>query len=112
MTSETTKPKATRKAREKHGGIRSVNLPRDVRDTLRQEARNRGISMSALGREIMEEYVDGKLVVPSSPGPQLVSTSLWVAPELWAKFITRSESNEHSMQWIFRTWLDRERPAA
>lgn len=87
-------------------GIRSVNIPADVRDQLRTEAAARGISMSALARTIMEDYNSGKLVVPSTPGPQLVSTSLWIPPDLWSKFTRRIEQHDHSAQWVMRTWFD------
>lgn len=93
-------------------GIRSMNIPGDVRDSLRTEARARGISMSALTRSIMEEYVSGQLPVPETPGPTIVSTSMWVPPDLWQKFTGKSEAEGHSSQWIFRTWLDRQREVA
>lgn len=89
-------------------GVRSMNIPGDVRDMMKAEARARGISVSALARLIMEEYVSGTLVVPSTPGPQVVRTSMWVPPELWAKFAKKSDKNQHSSQWIFRQWLERE----
>ena len=99
-------------AEKAQGGIRSMNIPREVRDSLRGEARARGVSVSALTRAIMSEYVAGTLVVPDAPGPQIVSTSMWVPADLWARFTKKSEKNGHSSQWIFRTWLDRERTAA
>lgn len=94
------------------GGIRSMNIPGEVRDDLRATAQARGISMSALSREIMQDYVSGDLVVPEPVGAGIVSTSMWVTPELWAKFTRKTEREGHSSQWIFRTWLDRERHAA
>ena len=94
------------------GGIRSMNIPREVREALRTESARRGISISALVRQIMTDYTSGNLVVPTIPGPQTVSTSVWVQPELWAKFTAKSERESHSSQWIFRTWLDREDVAA
>lgn len=87
---------------------KSMNLPREVRDAIKREAKARGISASALGRLIMQEYVDGKLIVPGQPGAQIVSTSLWVDPELWSKFIAKSDKAGLSSQWIIRSWLDRE----
>jgi hypothetical protein len=98
----------TEKATKAAGGIRSMNIPGDVRDGLRSNARARGISMSKLTVSIMEDYVNGKLIVPSTPGPQIVSTSMWVPPELWQAFIAKTEAEGHSTQWILRTWLDRE----
>ena len=94
------------------GVIRSMNIPRDVRDKLRTEARARGISMSALVRQIMAEYNSGQLTVPSAPPSQIVGTSVWVPVEMWAKFSTKSEKEGFSTQWIFRSWLDREDVAA
>ena len=93
-------------------GIRSMNIPREVREGLRAEAQRRGISTSALVRQIMADYTNGTLVVPTIPGPQTVSTSMWLPPELWTKFTAKSEREGHSSQWIFRTWLDRESIAA
>ena len=90
------------------GVIRSMNIPREVRDALRAEASARGISMSAMVRGIMAEYNSGQLVVPSAPGSQIVGTSMWVPVEMWARFSAKSEKEGHSTQWIFRTWLDRE----
>lgn len=87
---------------------KSMNLPREVRDAMRREAAARGISVSALGRQIIKEYNDGKLMVVPPPGPQIVATSLWIDPELWAKFIAKSDKAGHSSQWIIRSWLDRE----
>jgi hypothetical protein len=94
------------------GEIRSMNIPGDVRDALRAEAKTRGVSMSALTRGIMEEYIDGKLLVPEPVGPKIVSTSMWVPSTLWAKFTRKTERDGHSSQWIFRTWLDREHSSA
>jgi hypothetical protein len=102
---------AGKKNADPTGIIRSMNIPREVRDGLQQEAKARGISASALGRVIMDEYVAGTLVVPDAPGPQIVSTSVWVPRDLWARFAKKSEKNGHSSQWIFRTWLDREQSA-
>lgn len=89
--------------------VRSMNIPREVKSGIEDEATRRGISKSALVRAVMEEYVDGKLVVPDAPGPQIVSTSVWVPRKLWARFAAKSEKNGHSSQWILRSWLDRER---
>lgn len=68
--------------------------------------------MSALVREIMAEYNAGKLIVPTAPGSQIVGTSAWVPVEMWAKFSSKSEKEGHSTQWIFRSYLDRERVEA
>jgi len=94
------------------GVIRSMNIPRDVRDMLRTEARARGISMSALIRQIMSEYNSGQLTVTSAPGSNIVGTSAWLPVDLWTKFSHKSEKEGHSTQWIFRQWLDREDAAA
>lgn len=96
-------------AKKQEGMIRSMNIPKEVRAMLRSEAKRRGISVSSLTRAIIDEYIDGTLVVPTTPGPQMVSTSMWVPKETWAQFIAKSEANEHSTQWILRSWLDRER---
>jgi plasmid stability protein len=104
----------TRPAKQERqdGIIRSMNIPREVRDAMKAEAALHGVSTSALSRRIMEEYVAGKLFVPDMPGPQTVSTSMWVPRELWTRFTRKSESNGHPTQWIFRAWLDRESAAA
>jgi hypothetical protein len=92
--------------------IRALSIPGDVRDALQSEAKTRGMSVSALSREIMGEYLAGTLQVPSTPGPRLISTSMWIPVDLWTKFTRKSEKQQHSVQWIFRTWLDREQKAA
>jgi hypothetical protein len=92
--------------------IRSMNIPREVRDQVRHEAQHRGISASALVRQIIQDYVAGDLIVLEPPGPQIVSTSVWLSPELWEKFTAKSQREGHSTQWIFRSWLDREAAAA
>lgn len=94
------------------GVIRSMNIPREVRDSIKAEARARGISASALTRQIMQEYNSGQLMVPDAPGSQIVGTSVWVPIEMWTKFSKKSDANGHSTQWIFRSWLDREQVQA
>lgn len=116
MTDTLSKPKARAKrpnakgTTNSDGIVRSLNIPKEVRDAMQAEARARGVSASALSRSVMEEYVAGTLVVPDVPGPQIVSTSVWVPRDLWLKFTKKSDKNQHSIQWILRSWLDRERP--
>lgn len=94
------------------GMVRSLNIPMEVRDLVRTEAQRRGISAGELYRIIIQEYVDGALVVPTQPGPEIVGTSVWIKPELWDRFTAKAEREGHPSQWVFRSWLDRERDVA
>lgn len=105
MAKTTTKDEGT-------GMIRSMHIPREVRDGMRAEAQARGISTSAMVRDAMREYVAGDLEVPEMTGPELVSTSMWMPAQLWDEFTRKSEAEGFPTQWIFRAWLQRQRAAA
>lgn len=94
------------KKTEEEALVKSLSIPKDVRDMIAAGARARGISSSAMMRLIVDDYVAGNLAIETREDPEkIVRTSVYIPKKLWAKFSARTERENVPTQQVVRAWF-------
>lgn len=94
----------TSKARpEDTPNIKSFTLEKTYHRTMKAFADSTGTSVSAIVRQIIEDYLDdGVVMLPKEP---TIRTSVWVPAELWDAFRVKTEEHSVTMNDVLRAGI-------
>jgi hypothetical protein len=83
--------------------IKSFTLEKTYHRTMKQYADAAGTSVSAVARQIIEDYLDvGVTMLTKEP---TIRTSVWVPADLWEAFRLKTEENEVTMSDVLRAGI-------
>lgn len=87
--------------------VKVLNMRPEVDARLQAYADANNMSASEAAREVIAAYVDGE-PIPHQEG-RSKRRSIWVTPEMWARFVKKAETEEvskaHAFEVTFEEWV-------